>query len=180
MTGRFIAIVGASGVGKDSVMAALGARDARLSLVRRVITRPSTAGGEDFDGVDDAAFDAMAAQGGFALHWGAHGLRYGIPATVRADLAAGRDMLANLSRGALPAAKAQFDPFVTIHLTARRDVLAQRLAARGRETTQDIARRLARADYALPVGITAQTIDNSGDLDSCVKAVLRLLYPVKA
>jgi ribose 1,5-bisphosphokinase len=80
----------------------------------------------------------------------------------------------------MPAAKAQFDPFMVIQLTARRDVLEARHAARGREAADDIARRLARADYALPAGITAQTIDNSGDLDSSVKAVLRLLYPVKA
>jgi phosphonate metabolism protein PhnN/1,5-bisphosphokinase (PRPP-forming) len=132
------------------------------------------------DGWDDAAFDAMAAQGAFALHWGAHGLHYAIPATVRADLAAGRDMLANLSRAALPAAKAQFDPFMVIQLTARRDVLAARLAARGREAADDIARRLDRADHALPAGIEAVTIDNSGDLDTTVGAVLRLLYPVKA
>ena len=103
MTGRFIAIVGASGVGKDSVMAALAARDPRLRLVRRVITRPSDAGGEDFDGVTADAFHARAAQGDFALHWPAHGLHYAIPATVLDDLAAGRDMLANLSRAALPA-----------------------------------------------------------------------------
>ncbi|MBR2573678.1 MAG: phosphonate metabolism protein/1,5-bisphosphokinase (PRPP-forming) PhnN [Loktanella sp.] len=179
MTGRFIAIVGASGVGKDSVMAALAASDPRLRLVRRVITRPGDAGGEDFDGVTADVFHARAAQGDFALHWPAHGLHYAIPATVLDDLAAGRDMLANLSRAALPAAKAQFDPFMVIQLTARRDVLAARLAARGREAADDIARRLDRADHALPAGIEAVTIDNSGDLDTTVRAVLRLLYPVK-
>ncbi|WP_424179336.1 phosphonate metabolism protein/1,5-bisphosphokinase (PRPP-forming) PhnN [Yoonia sp. TsM2_T14_4] len=179
MTGRFIAIVGASGVGKDSVMAALAASDPRLRLVRRVITRPSAAGGEDFDGVTEDAFHARAAQGDFALHWPAHGLHYAIPATVLADLAAGRDMLANLSRAALPAAKAQFDPFMVIQLTARRDVLAARLAARGREAADDIARRLDRADHGLPAGIAAVSIDNSGDLDATVGAVLRLLYPVR-
>ena len=179
MTARFIALVGPSGVGKDSVMAGLVARDARLALVRRVITRPSEAGGEDFEGVDDATFDKLVAQGAFALHWAAHGLRYGIPATVGTDLAAGRDVLANLSRSVLPAAQARFDPCLIINLTARRDVLAQRLAARGRETAQDIARRLVRADYALPAGVAAVTIDNSGDLDTTVEAVLALLYPVK-
>ena len=179
MTGRFIAIVGPSGVGKDSVMAGLAASDPRLGMVRRVITRPSEAGGEDFDGVSEADFDAMVAQGAFALHWAAHGLRYGIPATVGTDLAAGRDMLANLSRGALTAAQARFDPCLIINLTARRDVLAQRLAARGRETAEDIARRLERADYALPEGVEAASIDNSGDLASTVQAVRHLLYPVK-
>ena len=180
MTGRFIAVVGPSGVGKDSVMAALAARDPRLALVRRVITRPGDAGGEDFDGVNADEFHTRAAKGDFALTWPAHGLHYAIPATVADDLAAGRDMLANLSRAALPAAKAQFDPFFTIQLTAERDVLAERLAARGRETKDDIARRLDRADYALPQGIAAVTIDNSGDLDATVQGILSLLYPVRA
>ncbi|MEO0912102.1 MAG: hypothetical protein AAFY59_03810 [Pseudomonadota bacterium] len=40
MTGRFIAVVGPSGVGKDSVMAGMAARTGQLKLVRRVITRP--------------------------------------------------------------------------------------------------------------------------------------------
>ena len=48
MTGRFIAVVGPSGVGKDSVMQGMAARDPRIVLARRVITRPSDAGGEDF------------------------------------------------------------------------------------------------------------------------------------
>ena len=179
MSGRFIAIVGPSGVGKDSVMESLAARDPRLGLVRRVITRPGDAGGEDFDGVTPDEFHARAAQGDFALTWPAHGLHYAIPASVVDDLAAGRDMLANLSRAALPAAKAQFDSFMVIRLTAERDVLAQRLAARGREAADDIARRLARADDALPDGIAAASVDNSGDLDATVARILTLLYPVK-
>jgi ribose 1,5-bisphosphokinase len=180
MTGRFIAIVGPSGVGKDSVMAALATHDLRLGLVRRVITRPTDAGGEDFDGVSEADFDAMVARGAFALHWAAHGLRYGIPATVSVELAAGRDMLANLSRAALPVARKRFKNCIIINLTANRDVLAERLAGRGRETAEDIARRLDRADYALPEGVDAVIIDNSGKLDMTVQAILRLLYPVRA
>jgi ribose 1,5-bisphosphokinase len=180
VTGRFIAIVGASGVGKDSVMAALARAAPRLTLARRVITRPSDAGGEDFMGVTADSFHAMADQGAFALHWQAHGLHYGIPASVADDLAAGRDVLANLSRAVLGQAAGLFDPFLTIQLTARPDVLAQRLAARGRETADDIARRLARAGDALPAGIAAITVDNSGALDNTVAQILARLYPVNA
>ncbi|MGB0905008.1 MAG: phosphonate metabolism protein/1,5-bisphosphokinase (PRPP-forming) PhnN, partial [Mangrovicoccus sp.] len=39
MTGRFIAVVGPSGVGKDSVMAGLMERRPDLLLAKRVITR---------------------------------------------------------------------------------------------------------------------------------------------
>jgi phosphonate metabolism protein PhnN/1,5-bisphosphokinase (PRPP-forming) len=109
-----------------------------------VITRPADAGGEAHEALDDAGFDARLASGGFALHWGAHGLRYGIPADIGADIAAGRVVIANVSRGVLDAARAAF-PVRVIVITAPRDVLARRLAARGRESAADIAERLARA-----------------------------------
>lgn len=177
--GRFIAVVGPSGVGKDSVMAALAAHDPRLVLARRVITRPSDAGGEDFEGVSEAAFEQKRAAGEFALSWAAHGLHYGIPASVEKDLRAGKDVLANLSRAVLPEAKAHFEDFCVIALSADRDVLAARLAGRGRESADQIAKRLARADTALPQGIQASNIDNSGPLEQTVQTILAQLYPVR-
>ncbi len=178
MTGRFIAVVGPSGVGKDSVMAAMASQQPRLRLAQRVITRPSEAGGEVFNGVSLSAFETQRDAGGFALWWAAHGLCYGIPTHVDDMLAAGHDVLANLSRAMLHPARDRFDSTVIIALTARRDVLAQRLAARGREDAADIARRLARADDGLPEGVDALTLDNSGALQDTVDRALALLYPV--
>lgn len=180
MTGRFIAVVGPSGVGKDTVMTALAVAEPRLRLVRRVITRPASAGGEVFDGVDVAQFKAVRDADGFALWWQAHDLFYGIPASVEADLAAGYDLLANLSRGVLGAAQARFGGMITLSLTATPEVLAQRLAARGREDAGQITRRLARASTGLPDSIAAITIDNSGALAHTVDQAQRALYPVSA
>ncbi|WP_341368606.1 phosphonate metabolism protein/1,5-bisphosphokinase (PRPP-forming) PhnN [Yoonia sp. BS5-3] len=180
MTGRFIAVVGPSGVGKDSVMRAMAAAEPRIVLARRVITRPSDAGGEDFDGVDDARFTNMVAEGAFALHWPAHGLRYGIPVTLDAELDAGRDVVANLSRRSLATAKARYENFMVISLTASRQVLAERLAARGRENADEVARRLAQADFDVPPEFTPLTIANDGPLQTTVTAALAALYPVSA
>lgn len=179
MTGRLIAVVGPSGVGKDSVMEGLAAHDSRLSLVRRVITRPSAAGGEDFDGVTEAVFADLRDQGTFALHWGAHGLYYGIPADIQADLAAGKDLLANLSRSVLLEAAQRFPGMKVLSITADREVLAQRLSARGRETSEEIAQRLERANYALPNGLNVIELDNSGALEDTIKRAASLLYPVR-
>ena len=77
--GRLIAVVGPSGVGKDSVMAGLVLRQAKLHLVRRMITRPANVGGEAFDAVTEQEFAQHVANQTFVLHWQAHGLRYGIP-----------------------------------------------------------------------------------------------------
>lgn len=180
MSGRFIAVVGPSGVGKDSVMQAMAAGSRHMALARRVITRPSDAGGEDFAGVTVADFQALKAAEAFALSWEAHGLYYAISMSVNAQLQGGRDVLANLSRSALIRAKDRFERFDVIHLTAEREVLAARLAARGRETATQIAARLDRASARLPDDIVAFQLDNSGPLEQTVQAALDHLYPVRA
>ena len=174
-----IAVVGPSGVGKDSVMAAMMAADPRLGRARRVITRPTEAGGEAFDGVDDAAFARLVEADAFLLHWRAHGLRYGIPKTVAAQRTDASGVLINLSRAVLPEAQDVFGDLRIIALTAAPEVLAHRLAARGRESADDIARRLARADAPLPEGLrSVTTIDNSGAIDDTVRRALSVLQPV--
>lgn len=178
MTGRFIAIVGPSGVGKDSVMEALAKRDPRFKLARRVITRPKESGGEIFDGVTKAEFTSRKANGDFALDWCAHGLRYAIPNSVDDHLASGLDVLANLSRSVLVQAKQRFDRFEVVLLRADRDVLAQRLHARGRENSQDIMLRLERADYEFAREIMPHLVDNSGELNNTVDAILAKLNQV--
>lgn len=152
--GRFIAVVGPSGVGKDSVMAGMLARDPALVVARRIITRPADAVGEDFDAVDAVEFERRQARGDFVLHWQAHGLRYGIPADVSAQMAEGRDILANLSRSVLAEAKTRFARLCVLSLTAAPEVLERRLRARERETDAQIEGRLARADFAIPPAST--------------------------
>jgi len=180
MSGRFIAVVGPSGVGKDSVMEALAANDPRFTLARRVITRPSDAGGEAFDGVTEVEFHRRAEAGEFSLHWPAHGLHYGILRSVDEVLAQGTDVLANLSRAVLLEAQARFVRFEVINLTATRDVLAARLAGRGRETPDQISARLDRAAPPLPAGIHVHDIDNSCALEQTVQDIRVRLYPVSA
>ena len=173
-----IAVVGPSGVGKDSVMAALVARDPGFRIQRRVITRPEAAGGEVFTGVTPQAFARMAAAGAFALSWQAHGLSYAIPVELY-DLRKGaRAVLVNLSRGVLGAAQARVDDLIVLSLTAERRVLADRLAARGREDAADRARRLDRASAPLPGGLRRVIeVDNSGSLAATVDTVLARLQP---
>lgn len=170
MSGRLISIVGPSGVGKDTVMEAL-AETGAVRLSRRVITRDASLGGEAFEAVSADEFTRRAARGDFLLHWQAHGLHYGVPTALRDDLAAGHDVLVNLSRAVLPDLRAAFPDALIISLTAPVDVLARRLAARGRESATDIAARLSRADQSLPAGIGAIEIDNSGALSDTLATI---------
>lgn len=180
MPGRFIAVVGPSGVGKDSVIATLAARDPRFLAVRRVITRPREAGGEDQLPVTPAEFDRIERDGGFALSWRAHGLAYGIPAGVEEDIARGRDVLVNLSRDVLAAAQVRFPRIAVLSLTAPADVLARRLSARGRESAKEIETRLSRRPSTLPAALTVIDVDNSGPLEATLGEIIARLQPERA
>jgi ribose 1,5-bisphosphokinase len=175
--GRLIAVVGPSGVGKDSVITGLLAAEPRLACIRRAITRAPEAGGEDFEPLSPETFAARRQAGDFALAWSAHGLFYGIPRAALAPLAAGQDLLANLSRSALTEAQALVPRLTVLHVTASPATLAVRLAARGRETAEDITARLTREVAPLPSGLDIVTLSNDGPLAGTVARALGLLYP---
>ncbi|MES2432827.1 MAG: phosphonate metabolism protein/1,5-bisphosphokinase (PRPP-forming) PhnN [Pseudomonadota bacterium] len=177
MMGRVFLVVGPSGAGKDTLLAGAAAADPRLHWARRVITRDAVPGGEPFEGVTESVFQVRLQAGEFALHWQAHGLCYGVPFVEVKPQAAGRDVLINGSRAALPAALVAFPGLRVIQISAPLAVLADRLALRGRESHADIIARLQRADYALPEGVPAIEISNDATPE---KGIAKLLYALRA
>jgi phosphonate metabolism protein PhnN/1,5-bisphosphokinase (PRPP-forming) len=164
-------VVGPSGAGKDTLLDGAKralAGDPRVRFVRRVITRPAEAGGEDHEPATDAEFAART----FVLQWQAHGLRYGIP-DITEDLAIGLTVVASVSRSVIAEAVRRF-PTRVIEVTAPPDVLAARLAARGRETAADIAGRLAR-QVPLPAGVAVTRVVNDGTPEQGIDRFLRAL-----
>lgn len=165
--GTFVAVVGPSGAGKDSVMAYARERlssEAGIHFVRRVITRPCDPSLEDHDTMSPTAFASAQAAGAFALSWASHGLSYGIPVVVDVLVGSGKLAIANLSRAALPDLRARYANAVVAEITASPEVLGRRLALRGRETVEEIAARLKRTVADDRDGGDRQVIDNSGAL----------------
>jgi len=175
MTGRLFAVVGPSGVGKDTLLAGAVARDPSLHWARRVITRPESAGGEPFLGVDQAVFQSFKRAGHFALCWDAHGLSYGIPHAEVLPLQAGRTVMFNGSRAELPAAQHVFPDLQVIRITAPSRVLAERLAARGRESLEEIETRLRRASYEVPPGLPVIDVVNDSAPEVGISRLLAAL-----
>lgn len=179
---RLFAVVGPSGVGKDSLIEGACAARPGLYRARRVITRPAEAGGEDHIPATPETFAAMKAAGAFAIDWQAHGLCYGIPAV---ELDAADEVIFNGSRAVLATAARRFPDLTVLHVTAPAGVLAARLAARGREGQAEILARLQRADLALPTDLPPDLrvveVVNDGTLDHAVAQVLAAIQapPVK-
>jgi phosphonate metabolism protein PhnN/1,5-bisphosphokinase (PRPP-forming) len=171
-------VVGPSGAGKDSLMD--GARAALADepgfvFAQRVVTRPAAAGGESHRAMTAEEFDDTKAAGAFLLSWAAHGLQYGISREVLDQLRAGSSVVANVSRGVIDEACRLYHRVVVILVTAPPEILARRLAARGRETEADIAERLRRTPAADPAGADVRIIINDRSLAEGVAAFIKAL-----
>jgi ribose 1,5-bisphosphokinase len=182
-SGAFIAVVGPSGSGKDSLIDFARQRLAgrpEFAFVRRIVTRPADRAAEDHDSLTEAHFEALALSNGLALHWQAHGLRYGLPRSIDRDIAAGRVVIANVSRQVIGEASARYRRVIVATISAHPEIIAQRLAARGREDAEAIRQRLARQlDVAVP-GVESVEIDNSGPLQDAGERFLGLLQQAQA
>ncbi len=174
--GLLVLVVGPSGAGKDTLMEAARAAlrdDPRTLFATREITRHAEAGGEAHVEVSVKTFMARRDTGYYALHWGAHGLFYGIPRSIDAALAAGRVVVANVSRSVLAEAAVRYRVRVLL-ITAPMEVLAARLLARGRESAEDVAARLRR-EMVVPEGLETVRVVNDRSVAEGVAAVVGAL-----
>jgi len=172
-----VAVVGPSGAGKDSLLAharALLRDDPQVRFVRRYITRPGDAGGEEHEPLSNDEFARRRASGYFALHWESHGMGYGIGQQINDWLTQGCMVVYNGSRAHLPIARLAYPQLRAIAVTARPETLAQRLDQRRRESASDIAERI-RQQPLLPADLPVIEVGNDADLASATTAFLRAL-----
>ena len=138
----------------------------QVHLARRLITRPAHNDSEDYDSVTDTDFAVLRQAGHFLFHWQAHGLFYGVPASVLHRVGSGATVLFNGSRTALPAMRQIYPDLRVFVIAVSPDVIAERLHKRGRETASEITKRLQRqVDFT---DQTAEIINNDGALANSV------------
>jgi ribose 1,5-bisphosphokinase len=165
--GKLVLVVGPSGAGKDSLLreaARILAPDRHIVFPRRVITRPGRDEAEAHDSMTVDEFLAALESGRFALSWEAHGLHYGIPCSIVDDLKDGRTIVVNVSRTIIADTAKRFRNLAVLQVTAPLEVMAERLAKRGRETAGDVAARLSRDVQPLPEGLDIRAITNDTTL----------------
>jgi ribose 1,5-bisphosphokinase len=142
--GALVLVVGPSGAGKDSILRAVREETADapgVRFARRCITRAPGVD-EDNIGLSATQFTVARSLGGFILSWDAHGLSYGLPASIGIDLALGMTVVANASRGVVEAARMVWPRTFIVLVTASPDVLRMRLRDRARDA--DLAGRINR------------------------------------
>jgi ribose 1,5-bisphosphokinase len=180
--GTFVAVVGPSGAGKDSLITAARlslAEDPRFVFARRLITRAADAS-EAHDSMDAEQFAALESVGGFALSWHANGLGYALPLCLSEAYAEGRVIVANLSREIIPVLRGRFASTLVIHVTARVETLRARIAQRGREGEAERELRIARS-MLLEGSIRADIrISNDGNLEEAAAQFRAVLIGVAA
>ncbi len=165
--GTLVVVVGPSGAGKDTLIVRARdqcAHDACIVFPRRIVTRPPSAA-EDHDSATPAQFESAIRQGAYAFWWEAHGLKYALPAAIDSDLRAGQTVVCNVSRAAIRALRARYARLTVVLVTAPKEILLARLAARGRERGGDVVGRLDRAEAAVEDFGPDIVIENIGDPD---------------
>jgi ribose 1,5-bisphosphokinase len=165
-TGRYIYVMGASGAGKDSVMAYARAHLPSASNVvfsHRYVTRAAELGHENYVSLNIDEFEMRRRKGFFRFDWQAHGLSYGIGIEAEIWRRTGVDVVVSGSRthfATLPVS----EDIQPVLIDAPVEILRQRLTMRGREDAAAIEERLQRG-HAQPITHPALTvINNAGSL----------------
>jgi len=178
--GCLVLVVGPSGAGKDTLIRAAGERlagESDVVFARRIITRPRDAH-EDHEPVTIDEIEQRRGRGEVALSWTAHGLHYALPSSIDNALSRGCVVVCNISRGVVEAARRRYPRVLVVEVTAPADVLAGRLAGRGREPQGEHAERLKRlppASYAIDV-----RIDNTGTVDQAAAQLVGAIRSAKS
>jgi guanylate kinase len=150
MEGNLFVIAAPSGAGKSSLVAALAARDEQVKVSISYTTRPRRPGerdGENYHFVSPEQFIEMRKRSAFLECAEVHGHHYGTAREwVNAERGRGIDVVLEIDCQGAAQVKRQIAAAIGIFiLPPSLDALESRLNARGQDSEEVIARRLAAA-----------------------------------
>lgn len=145
---RLFYIIGGSGAGKDSLIDYIRkhvSEHAKVEIIRRYITRSSDAGGENHIALTEEEFFKYRENDRFSMHWFSHNTYYGIGTEVDSLLSKNISVVMNGSREYLNKAANKYPDIIPVLISVDPLVLSERLFARGRESYEEIEKRIAQA-----------------------------------
>ena len=180
--GDIIVISAPSGSGKTTICRALLARVEGLSLSVSYTTRerrPGEIDGKDYHFVNEEKFDKMLDSKGFLEHARVYGRRYGTSrAAVEEIVSRGLDAVLEIDVQGGRSVKAAVPEAVLIGiLPPDRETLRGRLFGRGRDTREEMEKRLKEAEQELEALRGYDYLVVNDDLE---KAVSRVEWIVRA
>jgi len=173
MKKKIILIVGASGVGKDSLI-----KEAKKELkedyifIRRYITRKPDKSEKNFF-LENNAFKLLKKNNYFISSWEAHGNFYGISN----ESIKKRMNIISISRSKINDFEKVFDNVFVINITLNKDELKNRLIKRGRETLEEIQKRLER-NYDKIEARNLINFENDKSFEESKEAFIKLLKEI--
>jgi guanylate kinase len=173
---KVFVITGPSGVGKGTLISRLRERVPELELSVSATTRPPRQGeedGRDYHFLDSEEFDRLAREGAFLEHATFSGNRYGtLRSEVERRTGAGNPVVLEIEvqgarqvRAAMEADGAESDAVLIFIAPPDPEVLRERLARRGTDSEQAIARRLETAKQELEAQVEFPHVVLNDDLE---------------
>ena len=146
--GNLFYIIGGSGAGKDSLIDYAKkhiSENAPIEFVRRYITRPSTAGGENHLALTEDEFLQYKENDHFVMDWFSHDTHYGIGTEINCWLSKNISVVMNGSREYLSEAANKYPNIIPVLISVDSLILSERLFSRGRENYDEIQKRIVQA-----------------------------------
>ena len=169
---KIILIVGASGVGKDTLIKGAQSKiDANFS--KRYITRIPDDNEDNFF-VDKDAFLLLKENDFFISTWEAHGNFYGIS---KNQIKEGLNII-SISRNAIKDFEDYFEDVTCLNITLSKDELKKRLVRRNRETKEEIEKRISRS-YPKIDAKNVIEFDNSKSIEESSADFIKIIQGIK-
>jgi len=178
--GNLFYIIGGSGAGKDSLIDYAKkhiSENAPIEFVRRYITRPSNAGGENHLALTEEEFLQYKDNDHFVMDWFSHNMHYGIGTEINCWLSKNISVVMNGSRAYLSEAASKFPDIVPVLISVDPLILSERLFSRGRESYEEIQKRINQAVKLESSVAHANliTVENNTSLEEAGEELLNII-----